>query len=240
MTTPEEQASPEAPEQQRLTAVHAFTVGAIGMNGWINSEGAREDVAMDFWHLKQGDDRPHTDSIDWRRNLAAMRIMQTLAYSTYNSLPIIVVSEITEAEELYTSADEIIEETGLNRIPKFDVSVLGQPIRCFLKDATPKTNIDAILQQARRNRGAVQAEVIDIADLADAVENAPEAETLEDLQISPSGMLIEVHKFPDTPISVVEAPFYQQYVSASGGAEVYLRTFLEDIKWVSDQFGLSK
>lgn len=49
-------------------------------------------------------------------------------------------------------------------------------------------------------------------------------------------MLAEIHSIPASPTKTVDMPYYQQYVSSSGGAEEYLKAFLEDVKWVSNQF----
>jgi hypothetical protein len=226
----------ETLEYQRLIAVHAFSIAALGFNRWIASVGAKEDVGMDFWALQQGKEDPRVDPTEWRRNLAAMRIMQTLAYSIDELRPIVILPEIPAAEDLYRAADETVEQVGLNRLPVYDMNVIGPPIRCFLKDTAPETKIEMAVQQVRINRGVVKEEVTTVEEMAESAANAPEKETLEDLQVLPNGMLAEIHKFPESPTRPVETSFYQHYVSSSGGAEAYLKAFLEDVRWVSDQF----
>lgn len=228
--------SSETLEHQRLTAVHAFSIAALGLNGWIASPGAKEDVSVDFWALQQGKEHPQIDPTEWRRNLAAMRIMQTLVYSIDELRPIMMLPEIPAAEDLYRDVDITVEQVGLNRLPAYDINVIGPPIRCFLKDTTPKTKIEMAVLHARINRGIVKEKVATIKEKVEAMEKALEEDTLEDLQVLPNGMMTEIHKFTKSPTRVVEVPFYQHYVSSSGGAEVYLKAFLEDVRWVSDQF----
>jgi hypothetical protein len=233
--TIERDPSPETLERQRLTAVHAFSIAALGFNRWIASVGAKEDVAMDFWALQQGKEHPRIDPTDWRRNLAAMRIMQTLAYSFDELRRIVILPEIPAAEDLYVDVDKTVEEVGLNRLPAYDINIIGPSIRCFLKDTAPKTKIEMAVQQVRIDRGVVTEGVTTVEEMAETMENAPE-ETLVDLQVVPNGMLAEIHKFPESPTRAVEVPFYQHYVSSAGGAVAYLKAFLEDVLWVSDQF----
>jgi hypothetical protein len=216
--------------------VHAFSIAALGFNRWIVSPGAKEDVDMDFWALQQGKEHPRVDPTAWRRNLAAMRIMQTLTYSIDSLQPIIILPEIHAAEDLYKDVDATVEQVGLNRLPAYDINIIGPPIRCFLKDIAPKTKIEMAVQQVRIKRGTVKEEMTMIEEMAEATENARKEETLEGLQVLPNGMLAEIHKFPESRTRVVETPFYQQYVSSSSGAEMYLKAFLEDVKWVSDRF----
>jgi len=223
-------------EQQRLTAVHAFSIAALGFNCWIVSPGAKEDVAMDFWALQQGKEDPRVDPTEQCRNLAAMRIMQTLAYSIDACQPIAILPEISGAEDLYKSTDEVIERVGLNHLQTYDMNIIGPPIGCFLRDITPETKVDSVLQQVRLARGTVKEEMTTIEEMAEAMGNAPEEETLEDLQVLPNGMLAEIHRFAKSPTKIVETPFYRQYISPYGGAETYLQAFLEDVQWVSSQF----
>jgi hypothetical protein len=223
--------TPDMMDQQRLVAVHAFSIAALGFNVWIASVGAREDAGMDFWDLQQGKEQSFISALEWRRNLAAMRIMQTLAYSIDESSPLAILTEIPVAEDLYRDVDVAVGQVGLNRLPDYDINVMESPIQCFLKDAEPETKIARVVQQARMNRGVVAQEVT-----TEAMENASEEETLEDLQIMPNGTLAEIHRLPEVSSRVIEIPFYKQYVSSLGGAETYLRAFIEDVKWVSSQF----
>jgi hypothetical protein len=227
--------SPETLSNDRTNAVHAFSITALGFNGWIASVGAKEDVAMDFWAMQRGKEHPRISHNEWQRNLAAMRIMQTIVYSIDELRPIVILKEIPAAEDLYAKAENVINEVGLSRLPQFDVKTLAPIIKCFLKDIIPLSHAEEVVQQVRKNRGFVEEEVTSIEDMAAALQNTPKDETLEDLQVLPNGMLAEVHRFPEAPSKIVQTPFYQQHVSSGGGAEAYLQAFLEDVKWVSGQ-----
>lgn len=225
-----------APEDQELVAIHAFSIAALGFNRWIYSDGAHEDVSMSFYALQQGGEHPRVDGTEWRRNLAAMRIMQTLADSINDAQPVLILPEIAEAEDLYDEADTVIDRVGLSRMPEHSATLLYPVVQCFVKDTPPETKVDEVLAQVKANRGVVSQEETSLSEIMKAIKNTPEEESLQGFQVLSDGTLVEIHKIPKGLSKIVEVPFYEQHISSSVRAENYLRTFLEDALWVSNQF----